>query len=100
MSTAILEEKKTIDNGYYWKVIMFNNSYNSFDYVIKMLVRCLNISVNDAMEKAVLIDKEGLAIVYEGPQEPAEDAYEILCNYPAEERDGKIFPKINLELTN
>jgi ATP-dependent Clp protease adaptor protein ClpS len=62
-----------------WKVIVRNDSHNTFDHVAQTLARVIpGVSLERGYSFAVQIDKGGLAIVWIGHREPAEHYWEQL----------------------
>lgn len=64
-------DRKT-DKALGWKVILWNDEYNSFQHVEYVLQRVVRMSLEKAQETAIKIDKEGRAVVYEGHKERVE----------------------------
>jgi ATP-dependent Clp protease adaptor protein ClpS len=62
-----------------WRVIVRNDDHNTFDHVASTLARFIpGITLKRGMEIANVIHASGKAIVYTGPQEPAEHYWEQL----------------------
>ena len=62
-----------------WKVIVRNDSHNTFDHVARTLARFIpGISFKRGMEIANVIHSSGRAIVFRGQQEIAEHYWEQL----------------------
>jgi ATP-dependent Clp protease adaptor protein ClpS len=62
-----------------WRVIVRNDDHNTFDHVASTLARFIpGITLKRGMEIANVIHASGKAIVYSGPQEPAEHYWEQL----------------------
>jgi ATP-dependent Clp protease adaptor protein ClpS len=62
-----------------WRVIVRNDNHNTFEHVASTLARFIpGITLKRGMEIANVIHASGKAIVYTGPQEPAEHYWEQL----------------------
>ncbi|MGD1059476.1 MAG: ATP-dependent Clp protease adaptor ClpS [Solirubrobacteraceae bacterium] len=62
-----------------WRVIVRNDDHNTFEHVASTLARFIpGITLKRGMEIANVIHASGKAIVYTGPQEPAEHYWEQL----------------------
>jgi ATP-dependent Clp protease adaptor protein ClpS len=62
-----------------WRVIVRNDSHNTFDHVAQTLARVLpGVTVARGHEFAEAIHKSGQSIVWSGAQEPAEHYWEQL----------------------
>ncbi len=62
-----------------WRVIVRNDSHNTFDHVARTLARFIpGVNVARGHEIANVIHTSGQAIVYSGMQEPAELYWEQL----------------------
>jgi ATP-dependent Clp protease adaptor protein ClpS len=62
-----------------WKVIVRNDDHNTFDHVAATLARVLpGVSLERGHQLAETIHNSGQAIVWAGPQEPAEHYWEQL----------------------
>jgi len=62
-----------------WRVIVLNDNHNTFDHVAETLSRVLpGISVERGHQFAETIHNTGQAIVWSGPQEPAEHYWQQL----------------------
>jgi ATP-dependent Clp protease adaptor protein ClpS len=62
-----------------WRVIVRNDSHNTFDHVARTLARFIpGVSLERGHEIANMIHNAGQAIVYCGQQEPAEHYWELL----------------------
>ena len=62
-----------------WRVIVRNDSHNTFDHVAETLARVIpGLSVADGHEIAGRIHGSGQAVVWSGPREPAEHYWEQL----------------------
>jgi ATP-dependent Clp protease adaptor protein ClpS len=62
-----------------WRVIVRNDSHNTFDHVARTLARFIpGVSLERGHEIANVIHNAGQAIVYNGMQEPAEHYWEQL----------------------
>jgi len=62
-----------------WKVIVRNDNHNTFDHVAETLARVLpGVSLERGHQMADTIHNSGQAIVWSGPQEPAEHYWEQL----------------------
>lgn len=77
MATLELEEKPEIDlqtaSDRPWRVIVRNDSHNSFEGVATALSQVLpGVSYPEGMALAEKIDRQGRAVVWSGPKETAE----------------------------
>ena len=62
-----------------WRVIVRNDDHNTFDHVAGTLARVLpGVSVEQGHHFAETIHNNGQAIVWSGPQEPAEHYWQQL----------------------
>ena len=62
-----------------WRVIVRNDDHNTFDHVAQTLSRVLpGVTLEKGHELAETIHNNGLAIVWLGPQEPAEHYWQQL----------------------
>lgn len=62
-----------------WRVIVLNDSHNTFDHVAKTLANVLpSVTVDDGYRFAERIHSSGQAIVWSGPKETAELYWEQL----------------------
>ena len=62
-----------------WRVIVRNDSHNTFEHVAETLARVLpGVSLDRGHEIAEQIHNSGQAIVWSGPREPAEHYWEQL----------------------
>jgi ATP-dependent Clp protease adaptor protein ClpS len=62
-----------------WHVIVLNDDHNTFDHVARTLARVIpGVSVDEGFRFADRIHNAGQAIVWAGPQEPAELYWEEL----------------------
>jgi len=83
MSTTTVERPRAggpgSDLGGDWRVIVRNDDHNTFDHVAQTLSRVLpGVSLEQGHELAEAIHNNGLAIVWSGPQEPAEHYWQQL----------------------
>jgi len=83
MSTTTVEKPRSggPDSGLggNWKVIVRNDAHNTFDHVAETLARVLpGVSLERGHQMANTIHNSGQAIVWSGPQEPAEHYWEQL----------------------
>jgi len=83
MSTTTVERPKlggpSSGVGGEWRVIVLNDNHNTFDHVAETLSRVLpGISVERGHQFAETIHNTGQAIVWSGPQEPAEHYWQQL----------------------
>ena len=68
------------DLGGEWRVIVCNDSHNTFDHVAETLARVLpGVTVARGHEFAEAIHNSGQAIVWSGAREPAEHYWEQLA---------------------
>jgi ATP-dependent Clp protease adaptor protein ClpS len=62
-----------------WRVIVRNDDHNTFDHVAEALARVLpGVTLEQGHELAEVIHNNGMAIVWSGPQEPAEHYWQQL----------------------
>jgi ATP-dependent Clp protease adaptor protein ClpS len=62
-----------------WKVVVLNDSHNTFDHVAETLARVLPaVTLADGYRLADRIHNAGLAIVWSGQRDEAEDYWERL----------------------
>jgi len=62
-----------------WRVIVRNDDHNTFDHVAETLARVLpGVTLDQGHELAETIHNNGMAIVWSGPQEPAEHYWQQL----------------------
>ncbi len=83
MSTTTVERPRTggPDSGLGgdWRVIVCNDSHNTFDHVAATLARVLpGVSLGQGHQLAESIHNSGQAIVWSGPREPAEHYWQQL----------------------
>jgi len=83
MSTETIERPRTGDPGSglggAWRVIVLNDSHNTFDGVAAALARVIpGVSLDQGHAIAGKIHSAGQAIVWSGPREPAEHYWEQL----------------------
>ena len=85
MSQATIEKPRTAGPGSglgdAWRVIVLNDSHNSFDGVAAALARVIpGISLDKGYAIADKIHNTGQAIVWSGQREPAEHYWELLSD--------------------
>jgi ATP-dependent Clp protease adaptor protein ClpS len=83
MSTTTVEKPRSggpgSDLGGEWRVIVRNDSHNTFDHVAQSLARVLpGVSLERGHQFADSIHNSGQAIVWSGPRELAEHYWEQL----------------------
>ena len=83
MSTTTVERPRTggpeSGLGGDWRVIVCNDSRNTFDHVAETLARVLpGVSLDQGHRLAESIHNSGQAIVWTGPREPAEHYWQQL----------------------
>jgi ATP-dependent Clp protease adaptor protein ClpS len=83
MSTATIERPRSAGPGSGlggdWRVIVRNDSHNTFEHVAATLAKVLpGVSLDQGHRLADRIHNSGLAIVWTGPREPAEHYWEQL----------------------
>jgi len=83
MSTTTVERPRTGGPGSGlggdWRVIVCNDDHNTFDHVAQTLSRVLpGVTLEQGHELAETIHNNGMAIVWSGPQEPAEHYWQQL----------------------
>ena len=77
MATETIEKPRVggpgTGSGGAWRVIVLNDSHNTFDHVARTLARVIpNVSVEQGYRFADKIHNAGQAIVWSGEREPAE----------------------------
>ena len=85
MSTGTIERPRTAGPGSglggNWRVIVRNDSHNTFDHVAQTLASVIpGVSLDQGYRIADTIHNGGQAIVWSGPREPAEHYWEQLEN--------------------
>jgi ATP-dependent Clp protease adaptor protein ClpS len=83
MSTTTVERPRAggpeSDLGGDWRVIVCNDSHNTFDHVAATLARVLpGVTLEQGHRLADSIHSSGQAIVWSGPREPAEHYWQQL----------------------
>jgi ATP-dependent Clp protease adaptor protein ClpS len=83
MAPATVEKPRTDGPGSglggNWRVIVRNDSHNTFDHVARTLARVLpGVSLEQGHRIAEQIHNTGQAIVWTGHREPAEHYWELL----------------------
>jgi ATP-dependent Clp protease adaptor protein ClpS len=83
MATETIEKPRVggpgTGSGGAWRVIVLNDSHNTFDHVARTLARVIpNVSVEKGYRFADKIHNAGQAIVWSGEREPAELYWEQL----------------------
>ena len=83
MSTTTVERPRSAGPGSGlgggWRVIVRNDSHNTFDHVAQTLASVLpSVSLEQGHRIADQIHSSGQAIVWSGPREPAEHYWEQL----------------------
>jgi ATP-dependent Clp protease adaptor protein ClpS len=83
MSTGTIERPRSAGPGSglggNWRVIVRNDSHNTFEHVAATLARVLpGVSLDQGHRLADQIHNSGQAIVWTGPREPAEHYWEQL----------------------
>ena len=83
MTTETIEKPRVggpgTGSGGAWRVIVLNDSHNTFDHVARTLARVIpNVSVEQGYRFADKIHNAGQAIVWSGEREPAELYWEQL----------------------
>jgi ATP-dependent Clp protease adaptor protein ClpS len=62
-----------------WKVVVLNDSFNTFDHVAETLARVIpGVSLGEGYRLADRIHHNGCAIVWSGPREDAEELWQSL----------------------
>lgn len=65
--------------GGLWRVVVLNDDFNTFDHVAETLARVIpGVTLAEGYRFADRIHKTGLAIVWSGPREDAEQYWEQL----------------------
>jgi ATP-dependent Clp protease adaptor protein ClpS len=85
MSTTTIERPRSAGPGSglggEWRVIVCNDSHNTFDHVASTLARVLPaVTLEQGHRIAEQIHNSGQAIVWSGPQEPAEHYWQQLSD--------------------
>lgn len=76
--TATPDIDESVDHDLTWKVVVWNDPVNLFDYVIWVLMQLFGHSKEKAERLTSQIHHEGRAIVSDGPREKAEmDCYRL-----------------------
>jgi ATP-dependent Clp protease adaptor protein ClpS len=83
MSTTTVERPRSAGPGSglggNWRVIVRNDSHNTFDHVAQTLAGVLpGVTLEQGHQIADRIHNSGQAIVWTGPREPAEHYWELL----------------------
>jgi ATP-dependent Clp protease adaptor protein ClpS len=83
MSTGTIERPRSAGPGSGlggdWRVIVRNDSHNTFEHVAATLAKVLpGVSLDQGHQLADRIHNSGRAIVWSGPREPAEHYWEQL----------------------
>jgi ATP-dependent Clp protease adaptor protein ClpS len=83
MSTGTIERPRSAGPGSglggNWRVIVRNDSHNTFDHVAQTLAQVIpGVSLDQGYRLADAIHNSGQAIVWSGPREPAEHYWEQL----------------------
>jgi ATP-dependent Clp protease adaptor protein ClpS len=83
MSTTTIEKPRGAgpgsDLGGEWRVIVCNDSHNTFDHVAQTLAGVLpGVTLEQGHQIAEQIHRSGQAIVWSGAREPAEHYWELL----------------------
>jgi ATP-dependent Clp protease adaptor protein ClpS len=67
------------DLGGRWRVVVLNDDHNTFDHVAETLARFIpGVTLADGYRIADGIHNRGLAIVWSGPREDAEEYWTVL----------------------
>lgn len=67
------------DQGGPWKVVVLNDDHNTFDHVAETLARFIpGVTLAGGYQLADRIHNRGLAVVWSGPREDAEDYWALL----------------------
>jgi ATP-dependent Clp protease adaptor protein ClpS len=62
-----------------WRVVVLNDDHNTFDHVAETLARILpGVTLADGYRNADQIHNKGLAVVWSGPREDAEEYWSQL----------------------
>jgi ATP-dependent Clp protease adaptor protein ClpS len=79
-SPASVQERQQVRQPYpHYRVIVLDDAINTFQHVVEALVRHIPAMTPDrAWALAHRIDGEGSAVVWSGPQEPAELYHQLL----------------------
>lgn len=69
-----------------WKVILWDDDFHTYDYVIEMLVDVCAISAERAFQHAIEVDTEKKTLVFSGEFEHAEHIHDQIINYGPDPR--------------
>ena len=79
--SAVLDQKKSKDNYSEARVIVLDDSFNTFQYVANCLLKIIpSMSKKRAWDLTIKVDKTGSAEVWRGNLEQAELYHELLVN--------------------
>jgi len=69
-----------------WTVILWNDDYHTYEYVVRMLAETCGHSREEAFQLAKLVDETGKAAVYRSHFEKAEWKKDQITSYGADDR--------------
>ena len=69
---VVMEEKPKTRRNPRYNVILLNDDFHSYEYVIRLCKEVFSLAETDAVSKAKEVDKTGRVILYTGPLEVAE----------------------------
>ena len=79
--SVVLDQKKSKNNYSEARVIVLDDSFNTFQYVANCLLKIIpNMSKKRAWDLTIKVDKTGSAEVWRGNLEQAELYHELLVN--------------------
>ncbi|MCZ8344703.1 MAG: ATP-dependent Clp protease adaptor ClpS [Leptospira sp.] len=86
---ATIEESEVSplkNTGGPWKVVLWDDDYHTYDYVIEMLMDVCQMSIDKAFLHAVEVDTNKRTIVFTGELEHAEFVHERIQSYGPDPR--------------
>ncbi|MEM7182588.1 MAG: ATP-dependent Clp protease adaptor ClpS [Spirochaetota bacterium] len=69
-----------------WNVVLWDDDFHTYDYVIEMLVEVCAIPPEKAFQHAVEVDSEKKTMVFSGEFEHAEHIHDRIINYGPDPR--------------
>lgn len=66
------EQKTQTRKAPLYNVVLWNDDYHTYDYVIIMLQKLFGYPIEQGYQMARTVDKQGKVVVYTGAYEPAE----------------------------
>ena len=97
----VQEQVKSRNTGGPWNVVLWDDDFHTYDYVITMLVDVCQMTVEKAFKHALQVDTEKKTIVFSGEFEHAEHVHDLIINYGPDPRmiDSKGSMTATLEQT-